>query len=330
SWARGVSGVADVMIFLLDGVNMKENTKFIRQRKDGLHRGDTVNRFAPTKATILLVGETGVGKNLLARCIHDLSPRKGGRFVIMDGATMNDNLMESELFGHEKGAFTGAGATKIGRIEIANGGTLFLNEVQNLSLEMQTQLLEVVESGRFYRVGGQQEIQSNFRLIVATNQNLEQLVESGRFRKDFYYRVYRAIIEIPPLRERKEDILPLAEHYVQTYSRELGKTVHLSEAAKELLLAYPWHGNVRELMNAIHRAVIHCKSAELLPQDFELKMRREALVVTGKENGLNLEEVERRYIEIVLESVNGNNAQACKILKIDRSTLYRKIKNNGE
>ncbi|MEM3170660.1 MAG: sigma-54 dependent transcriptional regulator [Candidatus Nitrosotenuis sp.] len=276
----------------------------------------------------LLAGETGVGKNLIASRIHNLSPRKDGRFVITDGATMNDNLMESELFGHEKGAFTGAGTTKIGRIEMANGGTLFLNEVQNLNLEMQAKLLEVVESGRFHRVGGSHEIQSNFRLIVATNQDLEQLVESRRFRKDLYYRVHQAIIEIPSLRERKEDILPLAEHYVQTYSREMGKTVHLSEAAKELLLAYPWHGNVRELMNAIHRAVIHAKSAELLPQDFQLKMRREALVVTGKENGLSLEEVERRYIEIVLESVNGNIVQACKVLGIDRSTLYRKIKNN--
>ncbi|MDZ7359342.1 MAG: sigma-54 factor interaction domain-containing protein [candidate division KSB1 bacterium] len=181
---------------------------------------EMANQIAPAPIAVLLVGETGVGKNLIAHRIHDLSPRKDGRFVIMDGATMNDNLMESELFGHEKGAFTGAGATKIGRVEIANGGTLFLNEVQNLSLEMQAKLLEVVESGRFYRAGGSQEIHSDFRLVVATNQNLEQLVESGRFRKDLYYRVYQAIIEIPPLRDHKEDILPLAEHYVQKYSSE--------------------------------------------------------------------------------------------------------------
>jgi transcriptional regulator with PAS, ATPase and Fis domain len=290
---------------------------------------EMVNRVAPTPIPILVVGETGVGKNLIARCIHDLSPCKGSRFVIMDGATMNDNLMESELFGHEKGAFTNATATKIGRIEIANGGTLFLNEVQNLSLEMQAKLLEVVESGRFYRVGGSQEIHSNFRLLVATNQDLEQLVESGRFRKDFYYRVYQAIIEIPPLRERKEDILPLAEHYLQTYGSELGKTVRLSEVAKDLLLAYPWPGNVRELMSAIHRAVIHCKNSELLPQDFQLKMRREALLEEGKRKGMSLEEIERRYVEMVLESANGNIVQACKILGIDRSTLYRKNKNIG-
>jgi transcriptional regulator with PAS, ATPase and Fis domain len=290
---------------------------------------EMVNRIAPMPITILLAGETGVGKNLVARCTHDLSPRKGGRFVIMDGATMNDNLMESELFGHEKGAFTNATATKIGRIEMANGGTLFLNEVQNLSLEMQAKLLEVVESGTFYRVGGQHEIHSNFRLVVAANQNLEQLVESGRFQKDFYYRIHQAIIEIPSLRERKEDILPLAEHYMRTYSSKLGKTVHLSEAAKDLLLAYPWPGNVRELMSAIHRAVIHCENSELLPQDFQLKMRHEALLEEGKRKRMSLEEIERRYIEIVLESENGNIVQACKILGIDRSTLYRKNKNNG-
>jgi transcriptional regulator with PAS, ATPase and Fis domain len=290
---------------------------------------EMVSRLAPTRITVLLTGETGVGKNLLARCIHDLSPRKGGRFVIMDGATMNDNLMESELFGHEKGAFTGAGATKIGRMEMANGGTLFLNEVQNLSLEMQAKLLEVVENGAFYRVGGQQEIHSNFRLIVATNQELELLVEFGKFRRDFYYRIHQAIIELPPLRERKEDILPLAEHYLQTYGSELGKTVHLSEAAKDLLLAYPWHGNVRELMSTIHRTVIHCKNSELLPANFQLKMRREALLEEGKRNSVSLEKFERRYIEIVLEFANGNIVQACKVLGIDRSTLYRKIKNNG-
>jgi DNA-binding NtrC family response regulator len=290
---------------------------------------EMVNRIAPTQISILLVGETGAGKNLLARYIHDLSPRKGGRFVIMDGATMNDNLMESELFGHEKGAFTNATATKIGRIEMANGGTLFLNEVQNLSLEMQMKLLEVVESGWFYRVGGQHEIHSNFRLLVATNQDLEQLVESGKFRKDFYYRVHQAIIEIPPLRERREDLLTLAEHYVNTYSGEVGKAVRLSEPVRELLLAYSWPGNVRELMSAIHRAVIHCKNSELQPEDFDLKMRREALLEEGKRNDMSLEAIERRYVEMVLESANGNIAQACKILGIDRSTLYRKNKNFG-
>jgi DNA-binding NtrC family response regulator len=288
---------------------------------------EMVNRLAPTPIPILVVGETGVGKNLLARCIHDLSPRKDGWFVIMDGATMNDNLMESELFGHEKGAFTNATATKIGRIEMANGGTLFLNEVQNLSLEMQAKLLEVVESGRFYRVRGSQEIHSNFRLIVATNQDLEQLVESRKFRKDFYYRIHQAIIEISPLREHKEDILPLAEHYLQTYGSELGKTVHLSEAAKELLLYYSWPGNVRELMSAIHRAVIHCKNSELLPADFELKMRREAIIENGKTNSLSLKEMERQYIAAVLEATHGNHAKTGEVLGIDRLPSCGKYEN---
>jgi two-component system response regulator HydG len=287
---------------------------------------EMVNRFAPTGISILLVGETGAGKNLVARHIHGLSLYKEGPFVIVDGAAINDNLVESEFFGHEKGAFTGATAIKIGRIEMAKGGTLFLNEVQNLSLEMQAKLLEVVENGAFYRVGGQWEIHSDFRLIAATNQELELLVESGKFRRDFYYRIHQAIIEIPPLRERKEDILPLAEHYLQTYGSELGKTVHLSEAAKDLLLAYPWHGNVRELMSAINRAVIHCKNLELQPADFRLDMRREAIIEDGKKNGLSLEELERRYIAAVLEATSGNIMQACKILGIDRHTLLRKIR----
>jgi DNA-binding NtrC family response regulator len=291
---------------------------------------EKLNRFAPLQIPILLVGETGTGKNLLARWIHQLSPRRTGPFVIVDGAALNDNLLESELFGHEKGAFTGAGATKIGRMEMANGGTLFLNEVQNLSLEIQAKLLEVVENGAFYRVGGQREIHSIFRLIVATNQDLELLVESGKFRRDFYYRIHQAIIEIPPLRERKEDILPLAEYYMRMYSSELGKTVDLSEAAKDLLLAYPWHGNVRELMSAIHRAVIHCKNSELLPADFQLKMRREALLAeVGKKNDNLLAEMERRLITMELEKHQGNITRTSEVLGIGYSTLVRKMKRYG-
>lgn len=253
---------------------------------------EMVRRLAPTRITILLVGETGAGKNLVARRIHELSPHKDGPFILVDGAAINQSLIESELFGHEKGAFTGAAAMKIGRVEMAHGGTLFLNEAQNLSLETQAKLLEVVENGTYYRVGGRQELQSSFRLIVATNQELEQLVSSGSFRQDFYYRIHQAIIEVPPLRERKEDIFPLAEHYVQMYSSEAGKIISLSEAAKELLLAYPWRGNVRELKSAIHQATVLCKTSELQPVDFQLKMRREALLEEGKRNSVSLEEFE--------------------------------------
>lgn len=291
---------------------------------------EMVNRIAPAQITILLVGETGVGKNLVARCIHDLSPRKGGRFVIMDGATMNDNLMESELFGHEKGAFTGAGAAKIGRIEMANGGTLFLNEAQNLSLGTQAKLLEVVESGTFYRVGGRQEVRSCFRLIVATNHDLDELMAAGRFRKDFYYRIHRTNIEIPPLRERQEDILPLAQHYVQMYGSEMGKSVCLASAAKELLMTYPWPGNVRELMSAIQEAVGLCDAAELQPEDFHLDLRCEALLAeVGKRDGKLLEEMERCLIAMVLERHRGNITKTSEILGIGYSTLVRKMKRHG-
>jgi len=290
---------------------------------------ERLEKVIPTQMTVLFEGETGVGKTDLARYVHERSNQRHGPFMDMDVGAIPANLVESELFGHEKGAFTGAEKTPIGLIEQADGGTLFLDEIHNLSYEVQTKYLKFLDHGTFRRVGGQKELRSCFRLIVATNENLEQRLAAGSFRRDLYFRLKQATVVIPPLRERREDILLLAEHYLQIYGAEFCKNVALSEAAKALLLSYPWPGNIRELMNVLQEAVLHCNNGVLQPEDFALKMRRNALVVTEKKNGLSLEEIERQYIEIVLASTNGNVMQACKILRIDRSTLYRKIKNNG-
>jgi len=287
---------------------------------------ERLDEVAHTDIPILLEGETGTGKNLLAKYIHDLSPRKESRFVIVDGATLSGNLMESELFGHEKGSFTGAGSAKIGRLELAHSGTLFLNEAQNLSLDTQAKLLEVVENGTFYRVGGHQEIHSSFRLIAATNRNLDKLISAGRFREDFYYRLEHAVIRLPPLRERREDILLLVECFLQKFNQSTGKSALLSDEAKELLLHYHWPGNIRELSNKIEHAVAFCQNSILLPKDFNLNMRREALLLEVMNNGGNmLEEMERRLIVMVLEEVNYNLTQASTMLGIGRNTLKRKM-----
>lgn len=287
---------------------------------------EMVNRIAPTQTTILLVGETGVGKNLVARCIYDLSPRKDGPFVILDCATMSPNLVESELFGYERGAFTGATATKPGLIDKAKGGTLFLNEIQNLTLEMEAKLLEVLDSQIFRRVGGTQDLQADVRLISATNQDIAQLIAVGRFRQDLYFRINELCIDVPPLRQRREDILPLADYFVEKFSREESKTVKLSKAAKQLLLAFSWPGNVRELRNVIHRAVILCQGLQLLPEDFPLDSRLAMQLEQAKQEQWTLKQIQRQHIAAILEAMHGNLTQASKILGIDRKTLMRKIK----
>jgi len=290
---------------------------------------EKLEKVIPTRMTILFEGETGVGKTELARYVHERSNQSHGPFMDMDVGAIPANLVESELFGHEKGAFTGAEKTHIGLIEQADGGTLFLDEIHNLSFDVQNKYLKFLDHGTFRRVGGQKELRSCFRLIVAANENLEQRMVAGSFRRDLYFRLKQAIVVIPPLRERREDILLLAEHYLQIYCAEFSKNVQLAEAAKALLLSYTWPGNIRELMNALREVVLHCNNSALLPEDFQLDLRCEALLHEGKRNGLSLEELERRYVEVVLESANGNVMQACKILGIDRSTLYRKIKSNG-
>ncbi len=290
---------------------------------------EKVKHVAPTNVSVLFVGETGVGKTLLARYIHELSGRKDGPFIDVDAGAIPPPLIESELFGHEKGAFTSAITQKIGLIERANGGTLFIDEVQNLSLELQVKFLKVLDSGSFRRVGGGQEMHSCFRLVSATNGNLPELIVTGSFRKDLHFRIAQATIFIPPLRERQEDILPLADFYLQACCRDLQKQLRFSEEVKSLLRNYPWPGNVRELINEIYQAGAFCSGPELQPKGFAFETQREALEHNGKNEGFSLKEMERRYIAMILQKTNGNLAKASDILKVAYSTLARKVQKYG-
>jgi DNA-binding NtrC family response regulator len=305
---------------------MKERDRIICKSPAMQKVMEQVNRVASSQISILFCGENGTGKNLLARYTHDFSLRKDGPFVILDCATISPNLVESELFGYERGAFTGATATKTGLIDKAKGGTLFLNEIQNLSLEIQAKLLEVLDSQIFRRVGGTQDLQADFRLMSATNQDIAQLIAVGRFRQDLYFRINELCIEFPTLRERWEDILPLAEHFVEQFNLEEGKNVKLSRTVKRLLLAHTWPGNVRELRNVIHRAVILCQTPELRPKDFPLDSRLAMQLEQAKQERWSLEEIERQHIVAILEVTGGNLTQTSQILGIDRKTLLRKIK----
>lgn len=242
---------------------------------------------------------------------------------------MNPNVLESEIFGHEKGSFTGAVSQKIGRVEQANQGTLFINEIQNLSLEVQAKLLEVVESGFFYRVGGTTALQSDFRLISASNVDLHRLLETGAFREDLYYRLHQVSISIPPLRERGADILLLADYFLEQFSREHDKTLRLSNVAKQFLLDYSWPGNVRQLQYVLQNTVLFCKNTEITPEDFPLDIRLMITQQQAAKNLWSLEEVEKKHVAAILKATEGNFTRASEILKIDRTTLLRKVKKYG-
>lgn len=297
-------------------------------QSEGMQRVlELVDTVAETDSTVLIRGESGTGKELIARAIHSRSKRRYFPIVAVNCGAIPETLLESELFGHEKGAFTGAQYRRKGKIELANGGTLFLDEIGDISAKMQVDLLRVIESKRFSRIGGGEEIQVDFRLICATNKNLEKLVEEGVFREDLYYRINVFTIFIPPLRERKSDILPLAEYFIQKYARTMGKPVKkISSAAQEILLAYPWPGNVRELENAIERAMVVGKHSEIMREDLPLHLN-------GQENKnldlLKLEDLEKQHIEKILTDTKGNISRAANLLGIDRVTLYNKIKKYG-
>lgn len=288
---------------------------------------ELVDTVAETDSTVLIRGESGTGKELIARAIHSRSKRRYFPIVPVNCGAIPETLLESELFGHEKGAFTGAQYRRKGKIELANGGTLFLDEIGDISAKMQVDLLRVIESKRFSRIGGGEEIQVDFRLICATNKNLEKLVEEGIFREDLYYRINVFTIFIPPLRERKSDILPLAEYFIQKYARTMGKPVKkISSAAQEILLAYPWPGNVRELENAIERAMVVGKHSEIMREDLPLHLNG---LESKNLDLLKLEDLEKQHIEKILTDTKGNISRAANLLGIDRVTLYNKIKKYG-
>jgi len=286
----------------------------------------TIAKVADTKSTVLIYGERGTGKELVARSIHYNSLRNDRPFILVDCGSLVETLMESELFGHVRGAFTGALSTKRGLFEEADGGTLFLDEVSNLSLSMQTRLLRFLQEHEIKRVGGMESIKVDVRVIAATNQLLEPLVKNGRFREDLFDRLNVVSITLPPLRERKEDIPLLAAHFLQRFSEENHKNIsHISPEVLEILTHYSWPGNVRELEHTIERAVILTIHPIILPEDLPRKIVEEVKGTTFllPEKPLSLKEVEKRYVLKVLEETKGNKRKASEILGIDRTTLYR-------
>jgi DNA-binding NtrC family response regulator len=286
----------------------------------------TIAKVADTKSTVLLCGERGTGKELIARSIHYNSQRNNRAFIPVDCASLVETLIESELFGHVRGAFTGASSAKRGLFEESDGGTLFLDEVGNLSLPMQSKLLRFLQEHEIKRVGGTESIKVDVRVIAATNQPLEPLVTSGKFREDLFDRLNVIIITLPPLRERKEDIPLLASHFLQKFSEENHKNIsHISPEALEILLQYSWPGNVRELEHTIERAVIFSIHPIILPEDLPRKMFEgiEAPGTVIPEKPLSLKELEKKYVLKVLQETGGNKKKASEILGIDRTTLYR-------
>ena len=309
----------------------------LRQVTQQLHRA------AATDATVLLEGESGTGKELFARALHALSPRADGPFVAINCAAIPENLLETELFGHEKGAFTGAAQRKPGRFELAHRGTLFLDEIGELPLALQAKILRALETKSFERVGGTQSLNVDVRVVAATNRNLKARVAERQFREDLYFRLSVFPIQIPPLRERAEDVVILARHFVDKFCRDLNKpSLELSPAALEDLRTYPWPGNVRELQNCIERAVILCEGDTILPRHLNLSFRQPAApVAVSPWEQIDLSgtlsdalrrvmtEVERRKIEQALRDAAGNKQRAAEMLQIGIKSLLMKLKEFG-
>jgi DNA-binding NtrC family response regulator len=284
-----------------------------------------VETVAPTDTTVMIRGESGTGKELVARAIHNGSARKFFPIVTVNCGAMTETLLESELFGHERGAFTGAQYRRKGKVELADGGTLFLDEVGNIDTKTQMDLLRVIESKQFSRVGGTEVLKSDFRVICATNRNLEEAVKGGSFREDLYYRLNVFTIEMPPLRGRRGDVAKLAHYFLEKYARQMGKDVRsFSPEAMHALKAYDWPGNVRELENAIERAMVVALGPTIEKQHLPLHT-----LSVPREEGKRLSDVEHHHIEDILRETAWNISRSAAILDIDRVTLYHKIEKYG-
>ncbi len=287
---------------------------------------ELIRNVAPTDTTVLIRGESGTGKELVARAIHAASPRRFMPFVTVNCGALPEGLLESELFGHEQGAFTGAQFRHKGKFELADGGTLFLDEIGDVSLKTQTDLLRVLQEREITRLGGTKPIKVDFRLIAATNCDLEARVAEKSFREDVYYRLNVFPIVLPSLKARSGDIPMLAGYFLQKYARKMNRPIRgISASAMALLSQHSWPGNVRELENSIERAVIFCKGDELLPE--HLPIHRSA--ASEASSGLPLSEVEKIHIQRVLAETGGNISKSARVLGIDRATLYNKIKRYG-
>ena len=301
---------------------------------------ESIRKVAEATSSVYIYGESGTGKELIARAIHRESARAEGPFVKVNCSALAEGLLESELFGHEKGAFTGAIRERKGRFELAHQGTLFLDEISDIPLSTQVKLLRVLQEKEIERVGGERTITVDVRIISATNRDLGPLVETGAFREDLYYRLHIIPIEVPPLRERKEDILPLVTHFLHAIGSEMAKPIEgVSEEAMDLLMRYDWPGNIRELENMIERAIVLCEGTVLDAQLFPLNERRtprsgtSGTLVVPQAGAITLdnalERIERAMIEDALEKSNGVKTKTAELLGIKTSALYYKLEKYG-
>jgi len=299
---------------------------------------DVASRVSPSKASVLIIGESGTGKELLARAIHYSGKRKDGMFVAVNCAALNENLLESELFGHEKGSFTGADRQHKGRFEIADGGTIFLDEIGDLPLHTQVKLLRILQEGEFERVGGSATLSVDVRIIAATNKNIEELIKEEKFREDLYYRLNVVNIKIPPLRERKEDIPLLIDSFAAKYIKETDKKrIEFSKQAIDLLMKYNYPGNIRELENIIHHSIVLARGEMITSEDLPTGIRHPGSEYPGgaAEEGATLHEkvenLEKRLINDALHKTNGNQSAAAKLLGMsERNLRYRLEKWGGK
>ncbi len=301
--------------------------EFVRESRQLQEIFSLVRKIAPTDSPALIQGESGTGKELVANAIWHFSKRSGMPFIALNCATLSENLIESEIFGHEKGAFTSAFEAKHGIVEVADNGTLFLDEISEMPLALQAKLLRFLDSGEYRRVGGNKILKVDVRVIAATNRDMKDVIKDGKFREDLYYRLNVINIIIPPLREHRDDIAGLARYFLKKYSRKLSKAVSdFHPGVLDLFNRYQWPGNVRELENVVERAVILCDSEEVGPGDIAITP-----VSSLKERSLtpSLEEMEKEYIMRVLKETGGNQSRASQILGIDRKTLYLKLKKYG-
>jgi two-component system response regulator HydG len=313
------------------------------QRFEGLLGGsesmkrvyDLLDRVSETDATVLITGESGTGKELVARALHARSRRRGGPFVALNCAAMPESLLESELFGHARGAFTDAKAARVGLFVQADAGVLFLDEIGELPLGLQPKLLRALQERKVRPLGAESEVTFDARIIAATNRDLETAVEERRFREDLFYRINVITVQLPPLRARGNDVLVLAQHFVEHYAGLFNKKVTgISHAAAERLVNYGWPGNVRELQNCMERAVALTRFGEIVVEDLPEKVRsyRKSHVVVASDDPselVPLEEIERRYILRALEALGGNRTLTAQVLGLDRKTLYRKLRSYG-
>lgn len=313
---------------VLEGDNGAEYEDFIGESLAMKRVKEMISRVGPTDADVLITGENGTGKEMAARQLHLHSPRAGRGFMKVDIGSLNENLFESELFGHEKGAFTDAGEQRPGRFELASGGTLFMDEIGNLDPKLQSKILSVLQNREIFRVGSSEPIPVDIRLICATNRNLAHLVKEGSFREDLYYRINLFEIEIPPLRDRPDDIPPLVRFYLEKFKLKYHKgELRLSSTVLEKLKKYQWPGNIRELKNAMERAVILANSRALTAESIFPSSR--SLSQTGSSKSLDLVENEKRLILEVIQKNRGNMTNTARDLGLERTALYRRIKKYG-